>query len=259
MAARKNSSVMQNKHVKELLGIMEENKTDTMKDLMDILDYVGKMEKQLATAIQEVDSMKTQMEALKDNNPIKKVLQATIAVMQDSILALRDNLKAMKQNIIEGCKNAVTAFKENGISALNNIGKFFKVKPQLESIRNNVGRAIAQDNKAISKIEAISTEYHKAGRHVANIGRAIMGKEPIQEVKPIGKLAKAVQAPYRFDRSCLIAMHKVTNAAVKNLAKLEKTAEKKPSIAATMQKFNKQIEEAKKDAPTRLNPAHADR
>ena len=155
MATGKKAPIMQNKHVKELLSFMEENKMETTKDLVAVLDYVGKMENQLATAVNEMNAMKKQMDELKDNNPIKKVLQATITIMQDSILAVRDGLEAIKKNIIEGCKNAVTAFKENGISALNNISNFFNVKPLLENVKSNIARAISQDSKAISKINTI--------------------------------------------------------------------------------------------------------
>ena len=85
--------------------------------------------------------------------------------------------------------------KERGISALDHAARFFHIKPGLTAMRNNINEGIQADEKAISSIEAVSAEYHEAGRHVKNIGRALMGKEAVQEAKAPGKLAKTVQAP----------------------------------------------------------------
>lgn len=150
-------------------------------------------------------------------------------------------------------------FKEKGITALDNIARFFKVKPLLENMRDTLDQSIRQDDKAIAKIEAISTEYHEAGRHLKNIGRALLGKEAAQEAKPPGKLAAAIAAPYRAERSCLSAMKKSVEAAIGNFARLEDRA--KPSIQKTIQTHNEKIAAAQKSAPApeRPRPANAER
>ena len=135
----------------------------------------------------------------------------------------------------EGCKNTLAAVKEQGISTLDNAARFFHIKPGLEALRNNINEGIQADTKAISRIEAVSTEYHEAGRHVKNIGRALMGKEAVQEAKSIGKLAKTVQAPYRAERACFLAARKGLEKAVASLDRLERAAEKQPSILKAMQ------------------------
>lgn len=104
--------------------------------------------------------------AQEEKHPVKNALQKTVIVMQGQVLDLRDKLAGLKQNVIDGCRNAVATFKETGISALDNVARFFKVRPILENIRDTLTKNIAYDDKAIAKIEAISTEYHQAGRHL---------------------------------------------------------------------------------------------
>ena len=68
-----------------------------------------------------------------------------------------------------------------------------------------------------------------------NIGQALMGKEAVQEAKAPGKLAKTVQAPYRAERACFLAARNSLDKAVASLERLERAAERQPSILKTMQ------------------------
>ncbi|MFR2823946.1 MAG: DUF6674 family protein [Enterocloster bolteae] len=140
-----------------------------------------KMEKQLASAVDELKAMRQDLEKMK-NHPLKSALQKSIVVLQDRILALRDSLAELKAGIIEGCKNTLTAVKERGISALDHAARFFHIAGAT-ALRNSINEGIQADEKAISRIEAVSAEYHEAGRHVKNIGRALMGKEAVQEAE----------------------------------------------------------------------------
>jgi hypothetical protein len=147
----------------------------------------------------------------------------------------------------------VNAFKEKGITALNNVSQFFNIKPSLENLCNELNKGIQQDDKTITKIEAASTEYHQAGRHLKNIGRAIIGKELIQEANPNGKLAKALTAPYRAERKCLSAIKNCAEKAISTISRLEERADK-PSITATIQKYADQISKQQAQAPAVEKP-----
>jgi len=253
-AQAKSPPIMENEHVKELLGIMEANNLSTMKDMLDVLNQVGAMERQLDAAVMELTAMRLELAAAQaQNHPVKTTMQKAVIAMQGQVLDLRDKLAELKQNVIDGCKNAVAAFKEKGISALNNITRFFKIKPILENMRDSLGKNIQFDNKAIAKIEAVSAEYHEAGRHLKNMGRAMLGREAIKEAKAPGKLAAAVSAPYRAECSCFVSMKKSVEAAIRKMERLEEKAHK-PSIKQTMQTLNEQIAQAKKDAPAAKRP-----
>lgn len=256
----KTTPLMENEYVKELLAVLQENNAPSTKDFLAVLNQVSAMEKQLDAAVSELAAMRQDLKtAQEQNHPVKNTLQKAVIAMQGQVLDLRDRLAELKQSVIDGCKNAVAAFREKGISALDNVARFFKIRPILEAMRSELDKSIASDDKAISKIEAISAEYHQAGRHLKNIGRAMLGKETIQETKPPGKLTKTILTPYRAERSCLSAMKKSVEAAIGNFTRLEDRA--KPSIKKAIQKHREQTAQDKKEAtaPERLRPTHAER
>lgn len=192
--------IMDNEHVKELLAILTENNSPSTKDFISVLNQVGAIEKQLETAVKELATMRQELKiAQEQNHPVKTALQKAVIVMQGQVLDLRERLAELKQSIIDGCKSAIAAFKEKGISALDNVARFFKVRPILESMRDILTKDIQVDDRAIARIEAISTEYHQAGRHLKNMSRAMLGKEALQEVKQPGKLAVVISAPFRAE------------------------------------------------------------
>ncbi len=262
MAEQNAVPLMENEHVKELLAIMEANNMPDRRDLLAVLNQVSAMEKQLNAAVAELAAMRRELnKARKQFHPVKTALQIVVEKLDENVAALRERLDAVKQNVIQGCKNAVDAFREKGIVALDNIARFFKIRPMLESMRDDLGKSIRFSEATISNIELVSTEYHEAGLHIKNMVRAMAGKEAIQDAKSVGKLAKALEAPFKAGHSCLSSMKKSLETALSRLAVLEQAAERKPSIRKTMQTLNEQIAQGKKDAPTaeRPRPSHAER
>lgn len=255
--------ILENEHLQELLAILRENNVPSTQDFLAVLNQVGAMEKQLDAAVKEFAAMRQELRtAQEQNHPVKTALQKTVIVMQGQVLDLREKLVELKQNVIDCCKNAITAFKENGISALDNTARFFKVRPILESMRDTLTKNIQNDDKAIAKIEAVSTEYHQAGRHLKNMGRAMLGREAAQEVKQPGKLAAVISAPFRAERSHFSSMKSHVEKSLNTLARLEeRVAEKNPSIREALATHNEKIVQAQKDAPTaeRPRPANAER
>jgi len=233
--------IVENEYVKELLALLKENQSPAGKELLEAIGHVSEMEKQLASAVNELKAMRQELQGLQKQKSVK-ALEANVAT-------LRERLAELKGAVIEGCKNTLAAVKERGIGALDSAARFFHVKPGLESLRNTINDGIKADEKAISRIEAVSAEYHEAGRHLKNIGRALMGKEAVQEAKAVGKLAKTVQAPYRAERACYLAARNSLDKAVASLDRLEKAAEKQPSILKAMKK-HKETAPPKKEKST---------
>ncbi len=248
--------IKDNEHVKELLAILRENNSPSTKDFLAVLNQVGAMEKQLEATVKELAAMRQELKiAQEQNHPVKTALQKTVLVTQEQVLDFRERLAELKQNIIDGCKNAVATFKERGFSALDNMTRFFKVRPILETMQDILTKDIQYDDRAIAKIEAISTEYHQAGRHLKNMGRAMLGRETAQEAKQSGKLAAVISASFRAERSCFATMKQSTDKALGAISRLEeRAAEKKPSIREVLATHNEKIVQAQKDTLTTERP-----
>ena len=212
---------MDNNHVKVILSVMAENWKDTS-GLTALLNYVASMENHLNKAYDEVQTMRRELNGLREerDHPVRTLLQS----LENNINEASKSLNQLKEKIIDGCKDAVDMFKQKGISALNNIAHFFKVKPTLETMRQNMRNLIKDDLSSIAKIEAISAEYHAAGRHLQNIVRALRGKEPIQNVKTNGKITHLLTEPYRTEiHSASVALKNIEKA-IARLDHLDKAA-----------------------------------
>jgi predicted nuclease with TOPRIM domain len=249
MTAKTNATVMENKDVRKLLKLMRDNNAPTMTDFTAMLGQVAAMEKQLDAAVGELTAMRRDLaEAQRLNHPIKNAMQSAVTAMQGFVSDLRDKLAELKEGIVNGCQKAIEAFKDKGIAALNGIARFFRIKPILEATRKNLNESIRRDDKAISNIEAISKEYHEAGKHLKNVGRAIIGKEALQEAKPIGALAKGLTAPFKMQRKSLSSMKKHVEAMISSVSRLEeRAAERKPSIKKTLAECSKKVEQDKRE------------
>jgi predicted nuclease with TOPRIM domain len=255
MTEQNSVSLLENEHVKELLAILEANSIPDRKDFLAVLNQVGAMERQLDAAVRELAAMRRELNEVRElSHPVKTALQNAVKTLEKNVVVLRGRLDAVKRNVIEGCKSAVDAFREKGISALHNVARFFKIRPLLEAMRNDLTGNIRFDEAAISKIEAVSAEYHEAGRHVKNMARTLAGMESIRDAKSAGKLANALESPFKAERSCFVSMKRNVEAALSGLASLEKAAERKPSIRKTMNALNEQIAQGKKEAPTVERP-----
>jgi len=254
--------IIENIDVQEFFKLLRDNNSPSINEMIDIVRQMSAMEKYMEAATNQIATMQLQLAEMEaKNHPVQTALSNAIVTTQAQVSNIQDKLTELKNNFIAGCKNTVDAFKEKGIAALNNVAQFFNIKPSLDNLCNELNKGIQQDNKTIAKIETISTEYHETGLHLKNIGRAILGKELLQEAKPNGNLSKALTAPYRADRKCLSAMKNCAEKAISSLSRLEERAAK-PSITGTIQKYADQIEkqQAKKEAPTMEKPVtHAER
>ena len=101
----------------------------------------------------------------------------------------------------------------------------------------------------MERIDAFASEYHEAGKHLKNMRLALMGKEPVQQAKTSGEIARYIKAPYRASRACMGAMKKNAEKAMAALEKLEQAAERRPSVLEAMR------EQAAKLDPAKNQPA----
>ena len=225
--------ITNNESVQQLFEIMQRNNNPAVNELIAVVLQISAMERYLETTVKELAAMRVQLDDIQaQKHPVINALQKAIAIAQEHVIGLREKLAGLKLSIVNGCKNAVSAFKENGISALDNLSRFFKIRPALESLRSELDHCIKLDDKAIAKIETASIEYHQVGLHLKNMCRSIIGKEPIQEAKPIGKIAKTLSAPFRAKRKCFASMKKCTETAIISLVRLKKITGEKEELLA---------------------------
>ena len=240
MNSRRSAPLRENRHVRELLAVMKANNVDAA-DLIAIISHVGTMERQLDTAVSELQIMRRELSSMREaqEHPAGTTLRNAVRTMETNVGEVRRRLESVKTDFVEDCKNTLTAVKEKGIDVLNNLSEFFRFKKGFQSCRDALANGMASAEKSIAKIETFSKEYHQAESHIKNMARTVAGKEMEQEVKPVGKLAKALEAPYKAAFSCLKAAGQSVDAAIGGFERLEEAA--RPSVIAAMKTAGEQV------------------
>jgi len=238
--------LMENQYVKELFDILNDNNRDST-GLSALISHVSSLEDFVKQAEGKITDMKSQLDSMKEvqNHPIKTALQNTIKALETKVAEIKVQISELKSDIIEGCKNAVAAFKDKGISALDKLASFFHIKSGLKSVSQNIDVNIKADDNAIAKIAVFSKEYHQTGRHIKNMGRVLTGKQPVDTVKEAGMLAKAVSAPYRADKRILLGMKKTVDKMAERLDQLEQNAATKREARADKPTLSVKLKENK--------------
>jgi len=243
-------SLEANKYIAELLDILKSNgMKEDAKGLADIVGCVSAMERDINKAISELTAMRKELSAMHEeqNHPIKTMLSKAADGLMTRLRAAQKQIQAIKEKIIAVCKKTVEEIKDKGIIAANGVVGALNIKADLEYSRGSMYKTIDFCEKQIEKIESASTEFHTAGRAVKNFGRALIGKEPIPEIKPNGSLARFIQRPFRGEISRQRRYLRRNGKALDIVYKLEKSAElraerTRPSVYGDMDRIKAEID-----------------
>lgn len=222
-------------YVAELLRVLDDAKMEVpMNEYTALLDHVAVIEQQLKSVTGDLQTIQQTLAEVQERqqHPVSAMFHRMADGMKNMIADMRAELGEMKQAIIEGAKQALAEIKEKGLSALNGIMRFFKVKDNLNAMKDKLDTAIASSDKTIARIDAMAAEVHEVSAHTRNIGRAASGKELVTR-RENGKIAKTIQAPSRAIRWKNVQMRKATVKLAAKLERLEQTvAENKEKTAA---------------------------
>lgn len=87
------------------------------------------------------------------------------------------------------------------------------------------------------------------GRHLKNMGRAIQGKPAETDAKENGKVARVFKGAFKVEGALISSINRNAEWALNTLARLEQTAERRPSVLEAMR------EQAAKTEPAKKQPA----
>ena len=249
--------LIENSYVSELLDLLDRCDRDAS-GLIALINHVTDMEQFVSRADEKLADMKSQLDKLKEvrDHPFKSTLQKAVAALEHRINAAKEYISGLKTKIAEGCKKALSAAHDKGVSALGSIASFFKLKDALSYCSKDFGVAINDCDRAISKIEAFSEQYQAAKSAVKNMGRVMLGKEPHELTVKVGKLASSLAGSYKVQRSIFIKMKSSADKAIVKLDELDKIGaakretEKKPSLMKKLAEKRDLAEQSKHEAPT---------
>ena len=221
--------VEENKHVRELTRLLNRGgRGATSKGIAEVFNHVCSMERDLGKAMRELTAMRNELSVMREEqkHPIKTMLHKAADSLMSKLKSAYKQIVSLKDKFIGGCKQAVEDIKDKGIVMANNVVGALNIKGELEAIKVSANEAITSNEKKIANIEAAAAQYHSAGRAVKNIGLTLIGREPVPDIKPNGKLATLLQAPFRSEIRRLNRSIARTDKALVQIDKLEKAAER---------------------------------
>jgi len=236
---------------------MREQNKDT-DALFAMLNYASELEFHMDILAEQLGDMRKDLREMREiqDHPFKVWLQKAVTALEKRFSDMRVCLAKIKSAIVEGAKNAIAAFKEKGASALNNVMQFFQIKQGLQTWKENIDATIRADTKTIAGIEAFSQQFHETGKGVRNMGRTLRGMEAVTEAKPIGLLAKTLQALFKAHRATHFKMKNVLTAAIKGLGQMEQAAvQRRAARAPERPSLLKRLEENKELAAQQVRTA----
>jgi DNA-binding transcriptional MerR regulator len=215
----------ENEHVKELLAALRGNGRDTA-GLEALIGHIGEMEGFVRRAEEKIADMKSQLAELKEarDHPIATATRNAIAKLEKGLAAMRERLAALKEGVAEGCRNAMAAFKEKGLSAFDRLASFLNIKGGIEALGKGAAENAKQCDAAIARIDEISKQSRDAGRAIRNMARIVAGRDAGSEAKDKGSLAKAAAAPFKAQKALMLGISKTAGAMAGRLGQLENEA-----------------------------------
>jgi predicted nucleic acid-binding Zn-ribbon protein len=248
-----------NEYIKDLFAILQDYGRDSG-GLSALLNHVGEMESFVRRAEDRIADMKTQLDAISEiqNHPLKAALQKAIKALEATVTEVKQRISELKDNIIDGCRDAMAAFRERGVTALDNLASFFHVREGLQAMKNNLVADMNVCDKSLADINSFAREYHSAGRHLKNMVRVAIGKKPVDVSKEAGRVAKAVSVPFKAHKAILSKLKNAVDSALGKLSQLENTelakhAErelvKKPSLLGKLEANKERVAREQREKP----------
>lgn len=224
--------------VQELLALMGKYNVPGRQEIAGMVSQITALENQLNLATREIEAMRKELAEVRQG-PVKRALLAAVHGLEKGVSVLRERLDDLKTAFVGGCKRALAAAQERGVSVLAHTARFFHLGPSAERLNQQIDRCMALTDKGLEATQALSRDYHEAGRRLRNAGRVLLGREPDAEVKGPGRLAGAAALPLQKEKKLLAAMQQCVERFSERLALLEQTA--RPSIRASMEAASKKL------------------
>lgn len=234
--------------VKALLVLLKENDAPGWREFAVLISHMTEMERQLADALDDLQGIHERLQEVQ-NQSLKSVLKKNYQSLQKNVNTMYQSVSELKKQIVEGCKTILEDFKVRGSIALNGITRFLLLKPALETVQKAVEKSTQACDRAVSRIDAFSKEYHKAGLHLKNMGHALRGRPAESEVKGTGWVADAFKGGFKLVRHFSSKVGQSAEQSLATLARLEYAAQGRSSVLEAMREQKEKAEKGK-NAPS---------
>ena len=158
--------------IKEFIELLEyQGMNNEKKQLEFIIDYVDTTEKQLDAVLNELHNVRMELGTIQQKT-LKATALRAVDNVTDKVNLAKDNITKTKEFIKTTIEHGIKEFKSKGKDALVSTMKALNVKGLLQKCQHCFDKIQQSADKSIDTLTQINN-------HFKNIGRIIIGKDPI--------------------------------------------------------------------------------
>lgn len=153
----------------------------------DLLEYIDQLEQQFGILISEMQELRRTVEQLQNpqtrsrlNEPIDKVT----AVFTNG----KNKVNEIKISMIDSMKQSLADMKQRGKDSVIKVIDTLHIKNALQSINKGLARSYHSMNQFSLTVNQITNEMRNAKQNMKNIGRIMIGKQPVTYTLDTSKL-----------------------------------------------------------------------
>ena len=235
--------------VRDFYNLAEEYRIDTsiadsqIENTLYLKEVINEQQALINGLYKQINELKADMES--NFSQIAEVLLDDSAKnLQNEVSGIKAYTWELRDTLVEACGTSKTQIEkayeglhqvaDNFVNNLkhhknilqDNINKTFHITLPYKAMEKCNNIMINTCNKALDKIEAVSNASRQAGTGIRNIGRAIIGRPPLETNQEIGNIAQALKTPFQAIREgCTRSKEKCANH-LKKYEKIEERADK---------------------------------
>lgn len=165
--------------IKEFIELLEyQGMNNEKKQLEFIIDYVDTTEKQLDAVLNELHNVRMELGTIQQKT-LKATALRAVDNVTDKVNLAKDNIIKTKEFIKTTIEHGIKEFKSKGKDALVSTMKALNVKSLLQKCQHCFDKIQQSADKSIDTLTRLGNEIHQVNNHFKNIGRIIIGKDPI--------------------------------------------------------------------------------
>lgn len=167
-------------NIKEFIELLEyQGMPNEKKQLEFIIDYVDTTEKQLDAVLNELQNVRMELGTIQQKT-IKATALRAVDNVTDKVNLAKDNIIKTKEFIKSTIEHGIKEFKSKGKDALVSTMKTLNIKGLLQKCQYGFDKIQQSADQSIDTLTRLGNEIHQVNNHFKNIGRIIVGKNPVE-------------------------------------------------------------------------------
>lgn len=161
-----------------LQALLSSGQKNEHKETKELLEYIDQLEQQFGILIEEMQELRKSVEQMQ-NPQTRSRLKEPVEKISNVLISGKSKLGKIKTNMIDSMKQSLSDMKQRGKDASIKAIDTFHIKEGLQSINKGLAYSYQSMNQFSLTVNQITNEMRHAKRSAKNIGRLVLGKQPV--------------------------------------------------------------------------------